>query len=293
MEVILSHSLNKDRWQCGRRASQQSSRFRIRVRRQERFHNSPSFLFSQCHQQPSLVTPAIDADTSDMADEEKPKNRKERRAAAKQSGKPVEPPTKMPNIKLAHPEYGKPKEKTLLDLYEEKKDLLDKGRPFDNKYTDGLPRGESGNILEAGLGDGEPIGPVGDAIFWAVCLGMFHFTLDVLVYNQYAQDVIWPAIFKRSGTILPILFMVIYMVRSETAKKLGVVRQLLLFGMAVGSGCYLIHAGNVYSYFAVMKQAPPLGTLWVFSVIELDKWFGLASLVFNLGFLLWYGYTVF
>ncbi|KXT08973.1 hypothetical protein AC579_4036 [Pseudocercospora musae] len=229
-----------------------------------------------------------------MADEEKPKNRKERRAAAKESGKPIEPPSKQPKLKMTMPDYGaKPQGKTLLDIYEEKKDLLSKGQPFDKIYEDGLARDEGGNILEAGLGDGEPIGPVGDAIFWSVCLVMFHFTLDVLVYNQYAQDVIWLAIFKRSGTILPILFLVIYMMRSETARKLGILRQILFLASAVVSGCYLIHAGNNYGYFAVMKQAPPLGTLWVYSVIELDLLFAVASVLIDLAFLLWGGYSVF
>ncbi|KAI5367799.1 hypothetical protein Slin15195_G029320 [Septoria linicola] len=230
-----------------------------------------------------------------MAEEEKPRNRKERRAAAKESGKPVEAPTKMPKMKMTTPDYdARPaKGTTLLDIYEEKKDLLSKGQPFDDKYADGLPRGESGNILDVGLGDNEPIGPFGNAVFWSVCLAMLHFTLDVLTYNQYAQDIIWPAIFKRSGTILPILFLAIYIMKSELAYKLGILRQVLFLGVAIAAGCYLIHAGNAYGYFAVMKQAPPLGTLWVYSVIELDLWFAVASLAFNAGFMLWNGYTVF
>ena len=231
----------------------------------------------------------------DMADEEKPRNRKERRAAAKESGKPVEAPTKMPKLKMAKPDYdARPaKGTTLLDLYEQKKELLEKGQPFDNKYSDGIPRGESGNILDVGLGDNEPISPVGNAFFWSVCLTMLHFTLDVMTYNQYAQDIIWPAIFRRSGTILPILFIAILMMKSDLAYKLGVVRQLLFLVSAVGAGCYLIHVGNSYGYFAVMKQAPPLGTFWIYSVVELDKWYAVASLGLNFAFLLWNGYTFF
>ncbi|CAK4034386.1 hypothetical protein MYCFIDRAFT_82597 [Lecanosticta acicola] len=228
-----------------------------------------------------------------MAESGKPKNRKERRAAAKESGKSIEPATSTPKIKMSHPDYSKPKGKTLLDIYEEKRELLDKGQPFDPQYQDGLPRGESGNILEAGLGEGEPIGPVGDAVFWAACLTMFHFTLDVLVYNQYAQEIVWSTIYKRTGTILPILFLVIYMSRTSLAKRLGLLRQVLFLGVAVGSGCYLIHAGNNYDYLAVMKQAPPLGTVWVYSVIEMDLAFAASSLVIDAGFLLWNGYSVF
>lgn len=232
-----------------------------------------------------------------MADEQKPKNRRERRAAAKENGQPVAPPQSTPRtsikLPLAKPDFSKPKGKTLLDLYEEKKELLDKGQPFDNRYEDFKPRGESGNILEAGLGDGEPIGPVGEAIFWSVCLTMFHFTLDVLVYNQYAQEITWPLLFKRSGTVLPILFLVVYMMRSDLAKKFRLARQLLFFTGAVGAGCYLIYAGNETDYLAVMKQAPPLGALWVYSVIELDLYFAAASLLIDVAFLWYNGYSAF
>lgn len=225
--------------------------------------------------------------------ESTPKNRKERRAAARESGKPVEPPKSAPKIKMAQPDRSRPAGKTLLDLYEEKKELLDKGQPFDSQYEDGLPRGESGNILEAGLGDGEPIGPIGDAFFWATCLCMFHFTLDVLVYNQYAQEIDWSSIVKRCATVLPTLFIVIYMMRSATAKRFALARQIAFFVVSVGTGCYTIHVGNKHEYFAVMKQAPPLGTLWVWSVIEMDLMFAASSVVIELAYLWWKGYSAF
>jgi hypothetical protein len=51
--------------------------------------------------------------------------------------------------------------------------------------------------------------------------------------------------------------------------------------------------GNVYDYYAVMKQAPPLGTLWVWSVIEMKLPYALVGLVANLGYMWWKGYGVF
>lgn len=224
---------------------------------------------------------------------EAPRNRKERRAAGKESGKAVEPPTKTPKLKLAQPDRSGPKGKTLLDVYEDKKTLLDQGTPFEENADEIMQMDESGNILDVGLGDNEPIGPVGDAVFWSVCLVMFHFTLDVLVYNQFAQEVVWSAVIKRTYTMLPILFLVIYMLRSNLAKSLGVVRQIFFLAVGVTAGCYLIHAGNRHQYFAVMKQAPPLGTLWVYSVIEMDLWFAAGSVLLNLGFLLYGGYSYF
>lgn len=229
-----------------------------------------------------------------MADEnEQPRNRRERRAAAKSSNKPVEAPTSAPKIKLAQPDRSGPKGKTLLDLVEERKDLLEKGRPFDKQHDDGQVRDEGGNILQAGLGDGEPIGPVGDAIFWAVCLSMFHFTLDVLTFQQYRQEIEWAPIWKRTALVLPILWLLVYVMRSQSARNIEVVRQLFFLTVGVGAGCYTIYVGNVYDYYAVMKQAPPLGTLWVWSVIEMKLPYALIGVALNLAFMYYKGYGVF
>lgn len=225
--------------------------------------------------------------------EEGPRNRKERRAAAKESGKVMEPPTSTPKIKMEKPDCSKPKSKTLMDLYDEKKALLEQGQPFDKKYEDGLPRDEGGNILEAGLGEGEPIGPVGNAIFWATSLTMIHFTLDVLVYNQYRQEIEWWDIVQRTVTILPVLFLLVFTMQSKTALRFPMARQILFLMIALGAGCYTIHAANRYGYYAVMKQTPPLGTLWIWSVIEMKLAFAVLSVVVDLGFLWWKGYSAF
>lgn len=196
---------------------------------------------------------------------------------------------------MAQPDRSGPKGKTLLDLYEEKKSLLDHGQPFDKKYEDGRVRDESGNILEAGLGnpDDDPIGPVGQAVFWSVCLSMFHFTMDVLTFNQYRQEINWAPIWSRTARILPVLWLIIYMTRTETAQSFPRARQILFFLVAVAAGCYTIHVGNEYDYYAVMKQAPPLGTLWVWSVIEMQLPYALASVLLDAGYLYIMGYTVF
>lgn len=225
--------------------------------------------------------------------EEGPRNRKERRKAAKESGKVMEPPTSEPKIRMAQPDRSGPKSKTLMDLYEEKKSLLEHGQPFDKKYEDGLVRDESGNILEAGLGDDEPIGPMGNATFWSVSLAMVHFTLDVLVYNQYRQEMEWWPIFQRTFTILPVLFLLVLTMQSETASRFPMAKQFLFLGIAIVAGCYTIHVSNVYGYYNVMKQTPPLGTLWLWSVIEMKLAFAAASVVIDVGFLWLGGYSAF
>jgi len=56
--------------------------------------------------------------------------------------------------------------------------------------------------------------------------------------------------------------------------------------MSVTSGCYLIHITNNYGYLAVMKQSPPLGCLWVWSVIELNLHWAVLSLA-GAGYFMW------
>lgn len=65
-------------------------------------------------------------------------------------------------------------------------------------------------------------------------------------------------------------------------------RQTIFSAMSIMSGCHLIYISNEYSYLAVMKQAPSLGCLWVWSVIELDLLPAALSLA-SIGGYLWFG----
>lgn len=229
-----------------------------------------------------------------MSDDEGPRNRRERRAAAKADGKPLKKKVKEPksvaDIPMAHPDYSGPKAKTLYEIADERMAALkSQGQPFNLKQSDGSVKDEEGHDVT----DEEVVGPLGEAIFLTITLSMVHFTLDVLVYQQYAMDIIWPAIFKRTASMVPVLLVLIYLCRTKTAKSFDIGRQMFFLAVAIAAGCYMIYVGNTYDYFAVMKQAPPLGTLWIFSVIEMRLVFALTSIIVDVGFLWWKGYTVF
>jgi hypothetical protein len=50
----------------------------------------------------------------------------------------------------------------------------------------------------------EPLtGRLADSILWSITLTMLHFTLDVLVTHQYAVELSWPVIFKRTAQAFP------------------------------------------------------------------------------------------
>jgi hypothetical protein len=76
------------------------------------------------------------------------------------------------------------------------------------------------------------------------------------------------------------------------ARVQPVLHQLLFFVGSVSAGSYLIHITNTYGYYAVMKQAPPVGILWIWSVIELDLLWAVSSVGLCIAFLKSGGYSV-
>lgn len=70
------------------------------------------------------------------------------------------------------------------------------------------------------------------------------------------------------------------------------IRQAIFLVASTYTGCYLIHITNEYGYMAVLKRSPPLGCLWIWSVIELNLTLAVLSLAFTVGFLVQGGYTI-
>ncbi|KAE9373567.1 hypothetical protein N431DRAFT_504206 [Stipitochalara longipes BDJ] len=190
-------------------------------------------------------------------------------------------------IKLARPDRSgpDPSQETLLDIAE-KRGLL-----------------KAQQAAEEGLDEsGEPlVGRVGESILWSISLTMLHFTLDVLVANQYAVAIKWPALITRTAQAFPIIFLLFYSFHPHPSPPIFLPRlppriqpflhQLLFFVSSITAGCYLIYITNMHGYYAVMKQAPPLGCLWIWSVIELDIFWATGSLIFCGIFLKLGGYS--
>ncbi|KAI9698684.1 MAG: hypothetical protein M1836_003794 [Candelina mexicana] len=187
-------------------------------------------------------------------------------------------------IKLAQPDRSGPKGKTLFELAEERQALLNKGKPFPKAAANGTTQSKDDAIHKAGLTEevDEPIGPLGQAVFFTSTLVMLHFTLDVLVQHQYKQEIEWGTIVRRTGMVVPIY----YLHPPERTRQ--TLTQIFFFCVANIAGCYLIYAANTQGYYAVMKRAPPLGTLWVWSVIEMKLPFAVASLLVA-GIYVYYG----
>lgn len=101
------------------------------------------------------------------------------------------------SIKLTQPDRSGPSEKTLLDLAQQQ-GLFDQAR----QREDAL-KGVTTKAHDASAEEAESLPPIVDrimeTILWTISLATLHFTLDVLVQNQYAHDISWPKITSRTG----------------------------------------------------------------------------------------------
>ncbi|OJD30670.1 deacetylase-like protein [Diplodia corticola] len=258
-----------------------------------------------------------------MADDQpQPRNRKERRAAAKASGTPLSsakaPKPAAPTaskldfsqstpadnassatendlgIPMALPDFSGPKGKTLYEIAEERmRELHRTGKDVSSL------EGERVEFPVDGKGDAmrvsgeDDFGPVAEALLYAFTLTALHFTLDVLVHNQYRERIAWAEIWPRTAQVAPILWLVVYMFKTPTAMRFPMLRQWVFFATAVAAGCYCVYVGNAFGYYAVMKQAPPVGVLWIWTVVELDLFYAAGSVVIVLGYTWWNRFGLF
>ncbi|GAB0136577.1 hypothetical protein EsDP_00004874 [Epichloe bromicola] len=208
------------------------------------------------------------------------------------------------SIKLRQPDRSGPSKKTLLDIADEhdhlfrqaaerEKEIAEQDGTADSKHDDGqVP------VLSAGAER------VLEAALWTVIIAMLHFTFDVLVQNQYGREIDWSSVFIRTARAWGVFLFLFYFLH---APPLGAnatfvpglppryqrpLRQATFFATSVAAGCYLIHITNTYGYLATMKQAPPLGCLWLWAVVELDLVWGCASLLVAALFLQLGGYDL-
>lgn len=233
------------------------------------------------------------------------------------------------NIKLKQPDRSGPTDKTLFDIADERnlfKQAAAKERKNKRQKEGGLAEDEDDDEDEEEEGLPPGAERILETLLYSVSLAMLHLTLDVLVQQQYALEVEWFKILQRAlqglmGMLPPdstcqshlglltntsclnsVFTALVYALHPHAAATTVVpglpqrfqnhARQTVFLVMGTAAGCYLIHITNKYSYIAVLKQAPPLGCLWVWSIIELNLGLAVASLAAS-GFFFWQGgYTV-
>ncbi|KAK1597141.1 uncharacterized protein LY79DRAFT_508399 [Colletotrichum navitas] len=221
------------------------------------------------------------------------------------------------DIPLAQPDRSGPSEATLLQLAQERglfkqadQDPRNKNVPKGAVRIDRPSKEHSSDDEEDDDDDDDDdeakLSPamerVMDTLLWTVSLAMVHGTLDVLVQNQYAKEIEYPVVIGRTLAAFLVLSFLFYNLHAHPTSPNLVpglplrfqhpIRQAVFFVAGTWAGCHLIYITNKFSYLYVLKQAPTLGCVWIWSVLELDLPVAVASLATAGAYMLQGGYAI-
>ncbi len=151
----------------------------------------------------------------------------------------------------------------------------------------------------------EPETPWLDTFLLVSSLSAIHFTLSVLAMHQYAEELRFrPLIGQTLFIAMPTLTILVSLFHGNILPaSLGglspsvknwvlALRSLIYVATANVAGCYLIQLTNDRGYYAVMKDAPSVGTIWVWTVLEMGLLGALAGVVGPGLYAWWFGYGI-
>ncbi|KJA29975.1 hypothetical protein HYPSUDRAFT_32020 [Hypholoma sublateritium FD-334 SS-4] len=134
---------------------------------------------------------------------------------------------------------------------------------------------------------------MGDEIFNAILL-IIPFSgilllMEFLIRQQYGKETPMEVILERMVPGVPILSLFIfYTTRYKSYRRL----QTLLFIVSVGVGCRMLWLLNRSSWLVNMRQCPPLATVWIYTVLQLDLGLAVGSLAAVGSFVWWKGLKI-
>lgn len=216
-------------------------------------------------------------------------NRRERRAQARAN------PNTNNEVPLHQPSRDVPTNKTLFDIASERQLLntTPQSSPSSITTTKINPDGTLSTIDSASDSPDATM-PYLDIFLCTATLTMLHFTLTVLVHHQYAitapslTSILYTSTFASPTPALILVLVSILHPRSS-----HLLTQILFAFLSVVAGAWLVHASNEDAYLAVMKKAPPLGTLWVWAIVEMRWEWAVGCLSVVAGWGWWKGYGIF
>ncbi|CAK5275582.1 unnamed protein product [Mycena citricolor] len=129
---------------------------------------------------------------------------------------------------------------------------------------------------------------LGEEIFNALLLvtpcSFLLLMMQILIYNQYGQDVNYKRLTDKMISGVPILsIFIFYTSRYKRDYRL----QRILFLMATAVGSRTVFLAKQASYLKNIEQTPPLITLWVYLIVQLDLGLAVLSLV-GVGAFVWW-----
>ncbi|TDL29354.1 hypothetical protein BD410DRAFT_758137 [Rickenella mellea] len=91
--------------------------------------------------------------------------------------------------------------------------------------------------------------------------------MEILVHRQYSQPVTLGVIWDRMVSGIPIMSVFIFYTNRHKANRRV---QLFLFILSLIVGARMIYNINKANWTTVITQCPPLATIWVYTIVQLE-----------------------
>ncbi|KAF8165427.1 hypothetical protein B0H34DRAFT_689146 [Crassisporium funariophilum] len=133
-----------------------------------------------------------------------------------------------------------------------------------------------------------------DEVFNAVLLiipfSSLLLLMEILIRHQYGRRASLEDILDRMLPGVPILSLFIFY---TTRYKYNRRMQVLLFAISTLVGCRMIYQLDSASWLVNMSQCPPMATVWVYTIVQLDLGPAVVSLATVGMFVWWKGLQIF
>ena len=216
-------------------------------------------------------------------------NRRERRSQARKN-KDIQN-----EVTFSQPSREGPRGKTLLDIANERHLLSNPSQTNPSITTTRIQPDGSLSLEGENNGISGPTAtPYLDIFLYTTTLTLLHYTLTLLVHHQYASSPpSLPQLFYDStvASATPALILILVAILHPRSSQIAT--QVLFATLSIVAGAWLVYASNEDPYMAVMKKAPPLGTLWVWAVVEMRWEWAIGSLGVVAGWGWWKGYSIY
>jgi len=136
--------------------------------------------------------------------------------------------------------------------------------------------------------------PLAEEIFSAITLivpfSFLLFMFDLLIHNQYGRQPTFGDFADRLIPNVPIMSaFIFYTTRYKRTRKM----QAFLFVLSLVVGPRMMWLINRGSWLVNMRQCPPLATIWVYTIVQLDLVPAVIGLAIVAGWVKWMGLRLF
>ncbi|KIY73675.1 hypothetical protein CYLTODRAFT_416706 [Cylindrobasidium torrendii FP15055 ss-10] len=106
-----------------------------------------------------------------------------------------------------------------------------------------------------------------DAVLYIVPFSFCLLLMEILVHRQYGREASVSDLMDRMIPGVPILsIFIFYTKRYKNHRKM----QFALFIMGSLAACRMMNLLALSGFKKIMKQAPPLATLWIYTIVQLE-----------------------